>query len=327
MAAKLLEVSGLEVQFNTSSGPVRAVRGVSFDIAEGEVLALVGESGCGKSTTALSILRLVPPPGEITGGRIVFDGVNLLDLDECSMTQYRGKQISMIFQNPLVALNPVYKSGFQVQEAVMLDKVPPDRAWRAVLNVLKQVRLPDPEDRARSYPHELSGGMRQRVMIGMMISRFPRLLIADEPTTALDVTIQAQILDLLDDLRHEKRMSLLIITHDLGIVADIADRVGVMYAGALVETGDVTELFEKPLHPYTQLLLKALPQGTKNEFRLETIPGSVPNLSNLPPGCPFHPRCRRRLDICSEVEPETLEIHPGRTVRCHLVGGESFWKR
>lgn len=327
MAAKLLEVSGLEVQFNTGSGPVRAVRGVSFDIAEGEVLALVGESGCGKSTTALSILRLVPRPGEITGGRIVFDGVNLLDLDECSMTQYRGKQISMVFQNPLVALNPVYRSGFQVQEAVMLDKVPPDRAWRVALNVLKQVRLPDPEDRARSYPHELSGGMRQRVMIGMMISRFPRLLIADEPTTALDVTIQAQILDLLDDLRHEKRMSLLIITHDLGIVADIADRVGVMYAGALVETGDVTEVFDEPLHPYTHLLLKALPQGTKNEFRLETIPGSVPNLSNLPPGCPFHPRCRWRLDICSEVEPETFEIHPGRTVRCHLAGGESFWKR
>lgn len=325
MTARLLEVSGLEVQFHTSSGLVRAVRGVSFEIAEREVFALVGESGCGKSTTALSILRLVPRPGKITGGRISFGGVNLLDLDEGSMTRYRGKQISMIFQNPLVALNPVYRSGFQIQEAVMLDRVTPDKAWQVALSVLRQVKLPDPEERARSFPHELSGGMRQRVMIGMMISRFPRLLIADEPTTALDVTIQAQILDLLNELRYEKNMSLLIITHDLGIVADIADKIGVMYAGSLVEMGDVIEVFENPLHPYTQLLLKALPRGTKRDFRLETIPGSVPNLSSLPPGCPFHPRCPWRLGICSDVEPEPVEIHPGRSVRCHLLGGEPSW--
>jgi len=320
MHGNLLEVSGLRVEFHTRTGNVQAVRDVSFELSNGEVFALVGESGCGKSTTALSIIRLVPVPGRITGGSILFEGKNLLSLAESTMMQYRGKEIGMIFQNPLVALNPVYRTGFQVQEAVMLDNVTRAEAWCAAIRVLKNVKLPDTEERAKSFPHELSGGMRQRAMIGMMISRFPKLLIADEPTTALDVTIQAQILELLMELRRQNNMSVLIITHDLGIVADIADRVGVMYAGSLVEQGDVFEIFENPFHPYTRLLLKALPRGTKEEGRLETISGSVPNLSNLPGGCPFHPRCPYRLDVCAVKEPEVVEVGPGHRVRCHLMG-------
>jgi oligopeptide/dipeptide ABC transporter ATP-binding protein len=280
----------------------------------------VGESGCGKSTAALALMRLVPHPGRAAAGHILFDGVDLMRLSEREMTLVRGARIGMIFQNPLVALNPVYKSGSQIEEAILLDGITRLEAWRRAFLVMGSVKIPDTEERMKSYPHELSGGMRQRVMIGMMISRAPQLLIADEPTTALDVTIQAQILDLLMDLRSRNNMSLLIITHDFGIVADIADRVGVMYAGSLVEQADVFSIFESPRHPYTRLLMRALPVGTKAEARLETIKGSVPSLVELPPGCPFHPRCPSKRDLCSSREPAEHEVSPGHTVRCH------FWE-
>lgn len=320
MPETLLSVRNLDVRFQTSRGSVRAVSDVSFDVRRGEVFALVGESGCGKSTSALALMRLVPPPGRITGGQVLWRETDLMKLSVAEMTRVRGKEISMIFQNPLVALNPVYRSGNHVEEAVLLDNVPRDKAWKVAVDVLKDVKISDTVERARSYPHELSGGMRQRVMIGMMISRAPKLIIADEPTTALDVTIQAQILDLLMQLRQTNKMSILIITHDFGIVADIADRLAVMYAGSIVEQGDVFEIFEEPRHPYTRLLMRALPRVSKREGRLETIAGSVPNLVNLPPGCPFHPRCPERKDICASIVPVSREVAPGHHVTCHFVG-------
>jgi oligopeptide/dipeptide ABC transporter ATP-binding protein len=313
----LLRVNDLEIGFHTSRGLVRAVDGISFEVREGEVFALVGESGCGKSTTALAVMRLVPPPGRIEGGRVVFDGADLLKLNANEMSSVRGKRISMIFQNPLVALNPVYKSAAQIQEALVLDNVPRDRAWQLAVDVMNGVKIPDAAERSLSYPHELSGGMRQRVMIGMMISRSPRLLIADEPTTALDVTIQAQILDLLMDLRRRTRMSVMIITHDFGIVAETADRIAVMYAGRIVEQGGVFEVFEQPGHPYTRLLMRALPRLTKENGRLETIAGHVPNLVDLPPGCAFAPRCPWSRDVCASQRPPTREIGDGHIVSCH----------
>ncbi len=314
----LLSVKSLFVDYITSHGRVRAVRDVSFEVNRGEVFALVGESGCGKSTTALALMRLVPQPGHVTAGHIMFQGQNLTELSERQITLVRGKQISMIFQNPLVALNPVYRSGWQVEEAVLLDNVSRQEAWRHAFEIMGSVKIPDREERMQSYPHELSGGMRQRVMIGMMISRSPELLIADEPTTSLDVTIQAQILDLLMDLKTRNNMSLLIITHDFGIVADIADRVGVMYAGSLVEQADVFSIFESPRHPYTRLLMRALPTGTKAEGRLETIKGSVPSLTEVPSGCSFNPRCPLAQDICLRERPPEREVAPGHSVRCHF---------
>ncbi|MDP2857716.1 MAG: ABC transporter ATP-binding protein [Bacillota bacterium] len=321
LAEPLLSVKSLQVDYVTSHGTVRAVRDVSFDVNRGEVFALVGESGCGKSTSALALMRLVPPRGRTSAGHILFDGLNLQDLSERQMTLVRGKQIGMIFQNPLVALNPVYRSGYQIAEAVLLDNVSRQEAWRQALDIMGSVKIPDREERMQSYPHELSGGMRQRVMIGMMISRAPQLLIADEPTTSLDVTIQAQILDLLMDLKAKNNMSLLIITHDFGIVADIADRVGVMYAGSLVEQGDVFSIFENPRHPYTRLLMRALPTGTKAEGRLETIKGSVPSLVEVPAGCPFHPRCPSVREICSSQPPPEHEVRAGHPSPEH--GGPS----
>lgn len=319
---KLLEVSNLRVQFETGRGTVRAVGGISFQLDRGEVFALVGESGCGKSTTALAMMRLVPPPGRIGGGSIRLLGDDLLTLDEDKMARVRGKRLAMIFQNPLVSLNPVYRAGAQLQEAIVLDQIPRLQAWRRAVDILGRVHIADPAHRALSYPHELSGGMRQRVMTGMMISRQPDLLIADEPTTALDVTIQAQVLDLLLDLRERTGMAVLIITHDLGIVAEIADRVGVMYAGSLVEQGPVCDIYERPLHPYTRLLMRALPRVGKGQGRLETIPGQVPSLIQLPPGCPFHPRCPDRLEICSTEVPGITALAGGREVACHLWGGD-----
>ncbi|MDP2871110.1 MAG: ABC transporter ATP-binding protein [Bacillota bacterium] len=313
----LMQVSDLGVTFQTSRGSVRAVSGVSFEVRESEVFALVGESGCGKSTTALAVMRLVPPPGRIDSGQVVFDGVPLLDLDEDAMARVRGKQISMIFQNPLVALNPVYRSAAQIEEALLLDQIPRDRAWKLAVGVMGDVKIPDAPERALSYPHELSGGMRQRVMTGMMISRSPRLLIADEPTTALDVTIQAQVLELLMDIRRRTKMSIMIITHDFGIVAETADRIAVMYAGGIVEQGGVLEVFEQSGHPYTRLLMRALPRLTKEEGRLETIAGHVPNLVELPSGCTFHPRCPLKRDACLIERPTVREVSPGHFVTCH----------
>ena len=322
MNMELLQVSDLAVQFETSRGTVRAVGGISFQVDRGEVFALVGESGCGKSTTALALMRLVPPPGRICGGSVRLQGADLLTLDEEAMARVRGKRMSMIFQNPLVSLNPVYRAGAQVQEAIVLDQVPRLEAWRRAVDILGRVHIGDPAHRAFSYPHELSGGMRQRVMTGMMISRQPDLLIADEPTTALDVTIQAQVLDLLLELRERTGMAVLIITHDLGIVAEIADRVGVMYAGKVVEQGPVCDIYERPLHPYTRLLMRALPRLARGQGRLETIPGQVPSLIQLPPGCAFHPRCPDKLEICSQSVPGTTALDGGRRVACHLIGSD-----
>jgi len=318
--AGLLTVEGLSVSFITGRGRVHAVRDVSFEVREGEVFALVGESGCGKSTTALAIMRLVPPPGAIEQGQVLLGDRDLLTLTNDEMAAVRGRDVAMIFQNPLVALNPVYRAGVQIQEAVLQDNVPRHEAWRRAVEVMGQVRISDAALRADSYPHELSGGMRQRVMTGMMISRSPRLLIADEPTTALDVTIQAQILDLLMDLRRRTGMGILIITHDLGVVAEIADRVAVMYAGRIVEQAGVTELYDAPLHPYTQLLMRALPRMGKGEGRLETISGSVPSLMAEPLGCAFAPRCPLRQDRCEQGEPEYTRLGGGRLVACHLAG-------
>jgi len=321
MDGKLLSVRDLKIDFNTSAGVVSAVDGVSFDIGAGEIFALVGESGCGKSTTAFGLMRLVPAPGEVTGGSIEFAGRDLLQISEDAMSDVRGKEIGMIFQNPLDSLNPVYSVGFQIAESVLLDNVPKDEAWKKVAAILSDVKIADANHRAGSFPHELSGGMRQRVMIGMMLARHPQLLIADEPTTALDVTIQAQILELVRELKNKLNMAVLVITHDFGIVAEIADRVGVMYAGKVVETGDVYRVFEQPCHPYTRLLMRALPRITKREGRLETIPGTVPNLAAPPPGCRFHPRCPHAMPVCSEAEPSLRDAGNGHLYACHREVG------
>lgn len=318
MDSPLLSVKNLSISFNTSSGTVRAVDDISFDVKKGEIFALVGESGCGKSTTAFGLMRLIPRPGEVSGGQIIFQGRDLLKLKEEEMPAIRGKEIGMIFQNPLDSLNPVYPVGNQISEALVLDKVSTQEAWKKVIQIFKDVKIPDPRERAKSYPHELSGGMRQRVMIAMMLSRNPKLLIADEPTTALDVTIQAQILELIKELRDSFGTSILIITHDFGIVSEIADRVAVMYAGKIVEIGDVIQIYENPRHPYTKLLMRALPRITKKEGRLETIPGSVPNLVTPPKGCRFHPRCPEAMEICSQKTPELKEAEGSHCYFCHL---------
>lgn len=318
MENPLLSVRDLSVSFDTKEGKFNAVDGISFDVNKGEIFALVGESGCGKSTTAFGLMKLIPKPGEITRGEVVFDGKNLTELPESEMPQIRGKEIGMIFQNPLDSLNPVYSVGKQISEGLILDNIGRKEAWERVVDIFKDVQIPDPRERVKSYPHELSGGMRQRVMIAMMLSRRPKLLIADEPTTALDVTIQAQILELIKELRDRYNTSVLIITHDFGVVAEIADRVGVMYAGKIVEVGDVYQIFENPLHPYTKLLMRALPRITKREGRLETISGTVPNLAAPPKGCRFHPRCPKALDICALEAPPFKEAQGHHSYCCHM---------
>jgi len=320
----LLEVRGLSTHFFTDRGVACAVDDVSFEIRRGEVLALVGESGCGKSVTALSIMRLVQnPPGRIVNGEILFDGRNLLELPDRDMRRVRGKDIAMIFQEPMTSLNPVFRVGAQVAEAVMLhNDVTKEEARQRTIEMFARVGIPAPDQRVDDYPHQLSGGMRQRVMIAMALSCDPRLLIADEPTTALDVTIQAQILDLLRDLRREREMALLLITHDLGIVAGIADRVAVMYAGRIVETADVRSLYRQPMHPYTVGLFNALPKLTAEKSRLRTIPGTVPSPIDFPAGCRFHPRCSRATDRCSVDEPRLDEIEPTHWAACWHPGPE-----
>ena len=292
----LLEVKGLKTYFYTEDGVVRAVDGVSFEVYPGEVLGLVGESGCGKSVTSLSIMRLISKPGRIDEGEILLDGENLLDLPEEEMIKVRGNRISMIFQQPQTALNPVFKVGDQLAEVLDVHQdLGKEAGWKRAVALLKMVGVPDPERRAEAYPHELSGGMAQRVMIAMALACVPELLIADEPTTALDVTIQAQILDLMRDLRREMGTSVILITHDLGVVAEMAERVAVMYAGEIVEQTDVNSLFDEPLHPYTQGLIGSIPVLGEIKEKLDVIPGSVPNLVNLPPGCRFAPRCQARF--------------------------------
>lgn len=319
MEKDLMKVNNLGIKFKTKSGYVSAVDNISFNIKEKEIFALVGESGCGKSTTAHALMNLINSKDSIKEGEIIFKGKDILKLKESEITKIRGKEIAMIFQNPLDSLNPIYTAGSQVYEAIVLDKIEKKEAWNKVLNIFKEVRLSDPQQRIKSYPYELSGGMRQRVMIGMMLSRRPELLIADEPTTALDVTIQSQILEIIKELKSKFNTSVLVITHDFGIVAEIADRVGVMYAGKIVEIGDVYQIFEKPLHPYTQLLMKSLPRITKKEGRLQTIEGSVPNLIDNIKGCRFNNRCPYCTDICKEKAPEIIEIKKEHYTACHLV--------
>jgi oligopeptide/dipeptide ABC transporter ATP-binding protein len=319
----LLEVKGLKTYFYTEDGIVRAVDGVNFEVYPGEVLGIVGESGCGKSVTSLSIMRLISKPGRVDAGEILLDGENLLNLSEDEMTKVRGNRISMIFQQPQTALNPVFKVGDQLAEVLSVHQdLGKDAGKKRAVELLKMVGVPDPERRVEAYPHELSGGMAQRVMIAMALACIPELLIADEPTTALDVTIQAQILDLMRDMRKEMGTSVILITHDLGVVAEMAERVAVMYAGEVVEQTDVNSLFDEPLHPYTQGLIGSIPILGEIKEKLDVIPGSVPNLVNLPPGCRFAPRCQARfkhaLTICTEVKPDLEEIKTGHFVRCWL---------
>jgi peptide/nickel transport system ATP-binding protein/oligopeptide transport system ATP-binding protein len=320
----LLEVKNLQTHFQTRAGLVRAVDGVSFDLARGELLGLVGESGCGKSVTALSLLRLVAPPGRIVGGEVLFDGVDLLKLSESKMRAIRGDDIAMIFQDPMTSLNPVYTVGEQIAEALRLHrKLSRKQAKAAAIEAMREVAIPDPSRRADDYPHQLSGGMRQRVMIAMALACDPKLLIADEPTTALDVTIQAQILELLDELRRTRELAVLLITHDLGVVAEVADRVAVMYTGRIVEESPVAELFARPKHPYTEGLLRSVPKLTAAEAqkleRLQTIEGTVPKLTALPAGCHFAPRCPHRMPRCTEGERIPLyELAGDVRVRCVL---------
>ena len=319
----LLEVRHLKTYFYTQDGVVKAVDGVDFNVRRGEVLGLVGESGCGKSVTSLSVLRLIGQPGRIVEGEIIFDGQDLLRLSEGEMVHVRGNRISMIFQQPQSALNPVYRVGGQIAEVLDIHKnLKREAGARRAVELLQMVGIPDADQRAQAFPHELSGGMAQRVMIAMALACAPELLIADEPTTALDVTIQAQILDLMRDLRAKTDTAIILITHDLGVIAEMAERVAVMYAGRVVEEAEVETLFAHPLHPYTQGLIGSIPVLGSVKERLEVIPGVVPNLVDLPPGCRFAPRCKARLEhkleVCNQLEPDLLPVVPLQTVRCWL---------
>ena len=320
----LLEVSALYTSFNTEEGLVRAVDGVDFNVQKGEILGLVGESGCGKSVTALSIMRLIRPPGQITSGDIKFHGQSLLAYSEEDMRRLRGQSISMIFQQPQSSLNPVITVGSQLAETFEIHSdIAKEERWEKAVALLQQVGIPDATSKAHAYPHEMSGGQAQRVMIAMALALQPELLIADEPTTALDVTIQAQILELIVGLRDKLGTAVILITHDLGVVAETADRVAVMYAGKIVEEANVADLFNKPQHPYTLGLIDSIPILGERRERLDVIPGVVPNLINLPPGCRFAPRCRVReqqnLDICTQQEPELKTSRSGHKVRCFAV--------
>ena len=319
----LLEVRNLKTYFYTEDGVVHAVDGVDFYVNSGEVLGIVGESGCGKSVTSLSIMRLISAPGKIEAGEIFFEGKDLVKATEEEMMKIRGNRVSMIFQQPQSALNPVFRAGDQISEVLNIHQdFGKEAGQKRAVELLKLVGIPEPESRAQSFPHELSGGMAQRVMIAMALACVPDLLIADEPTTALDVTIQAQILDLMRDMRTQLGSAMILITHDLGVIAEMADRVAVMYAGEIVEQSPVASLFDEPLHPYTKGLIGSIPILGEVRERLDVIPGSVPNLVNLPTGCRFAPRCMARvehnLSICADKRPELVEVYEGHKVRCWL---------
>jgi oligopeptide/dipeptide ABC transporter ATP-binding protein len=317
MTTPLLSIQDLRVEFDTDSGAVPAVRGISLDINAGETVAVVGESGCGKSVTALSIMRLMS--GRVAAGQIDFRGQNLAELKDEDMRRIRGGQIGMIFQEPMTSLNPVFRIGPQLEETLVLhQKLSPSAARAEAVQLLKRVGIPSAEQRARQYPHELSGGMKQRVMIAMAIACKPALLIADEPTTALDVTIQAQIMALLKSLQQELGMAVLLITHDLGVVAHFAERVNVMYAGKIVEHGSVRDIFKRPSHPYTQALLGALPDPLSPAKRLEAIPGRVPSPSLLPKGCAFCARCKHAFEPCPDQQPPLFAINAPHVAACWL---------
>jgi oligopeptide/dipeptide ABC transporter ATP-binding protein len=321
---QLLKIEELKTHFFTHDGIVKAVDGVSFQLNRGETLGIVGESGCGKSVTALSIMRLIAdPPGKIVGGRILFDGQNLLELGGRHMRDIRGRQISMIFQEPMTSLDPVFTIGHEIIETLQIHQnLDKKEARQRTIEVLATVGIPDADKRVDSYPHELSGGMRQRAMIAMALACNPALLIADEPTTALDVTIQAQILQLINDLKTEYNTSVLLITHDLGVIAEMSDHVAVMYAGHIVEYADVHTLFENPLHPYTKGLYKSIPRLDVEARRLDTISGMVPNLIDLPPGCPYQNRCEYCFDICLKEMPVLVPVADQHFVKCHLYRGK-----
>ncbi|MCA9876495.1 MAG: ABC transporter ATP-binding protein [Thermomicrobiales bacterium] len=322
MTEPLLRIEDLRVWFGTRAGDVRAVDGVDLSIRPGEIVGLVGESGSGKSVTARSIMRLVPmPPGRVASGRILFHGEDLLQLSEREMEELRGDRISMIFQDPMTFLNPLFTAGDQVSEAIRRHQHLGQAAAREeTVRLFRQVGIPSPEARYGAYPHQLSGGLRQRVMIAMALSSKPELLIADEPTTALDVTIQAQILALLRDLQQESGMSILLITHDLGVVAEMCDRVAVMYAGRVVEDTDVNTLFERPQHPYTLGLMAAAPRPDLPELAPVPIPGSPPDMLRPPDGCAFHPRCRFAEERCRIESPPLRHTAPGHLAACHFAG-------
>jgi len=320
MNEPILEISDLKVYYYIAEGVVKAVDGVGLKIGKEEALGLVGESGCGKSTVALSLLRLIREPGKITEGKIYFDGEDLLRKSEGEMREIRGGKISMIFQNPWSAMNPLFTVGSQISEAIRLhQKVKlKSEIGKKVEEIMFKVGIPSPEERRKDYPHEYSGGMLQRAMIAMALSCNPKLLIADEPTTSLDVTIQAQILDLMEKLRKDFGASILLIGHDLGVISELCDKIAVMYAGKLVEYADMTTIFEKPEHPYTQALFESIPRIDTKTERLRTIRGTVPRLINPPPGCRFHPRCEHVMKICSQQDPQLTEIGQGHEVACFL---------
>ena len=322
-AGPLLRVIDLETTFSTEKGPLRAVDGVSFDLDSGQTLGIVGESGCGKTVTSKSIMRLIPqPPGRISGGKILFRGEDLVTASSRRMQEIRGGQIAMIFQEPMTALNPVFTVGWQIAEALALHQKKLSRKERRerVLEMLDKVGIPDPHRRIKEYPHQLSGGMRQRAMIAMALACNPDILIADEPTTALDVTIQAQVLRLILQLKDDMGTAIILITHDLGVVAEVCDRVLVMYAAQVVEDAPIDDIFHRPAHPYTRALLRSIPKRGKKVKGavLETIPGMVPDLRRLPGGCRFRGRCEQEQAQCAEAEPELQELDGGRRVRCFM---------
>lgn len=320
MSQPILEVNNLETHFITDDGTIPAVDNFSIKIHSGEVLGVVGESGCGKSVTSLSIMGLIPkPPGKIAGGEILFESQDLLSLSEKQMRAKRGNEIAMIFQEPMTSLNPVYTIGDQIGETFRIHKkVSKKESIKLSVEMLKKVGIPRPEQIVHEYPHQLSGGMRQRVMIAMAMACEPKLLIADEPTTALDVTIQAQILDLMKQLNDEKGTAIMLITHDLGVVAELCDRVVVMYGGKVVEEGDVRTIIKNPQHPYTKGLIRSLPKLHEKSERLYSIPGNVPKPGSITHGCRFAPRCDEQMDICKEQSPELIEIEQGHHCRCLL---------
>ncbi|MFO8083241.1 MAG: ABC transporter ATP-binding protein [Desulfobacterales bacterium] len=322
----LLSVKNLKVYFSSEEKKARAVDGVSYELSKGEIVCLVGESGCGKTVSALAILGLVPmPPGEIVDGTILFKNTNLLELSENELQKIRGKEISMIFQEPMTSLNPVFTIGDQIEEVVLNhEKSGKKEARQRTVRLLKDVGIPSPEDRVNDYPHHLSGGQRQRVMIAMALACGPDILIADEPTTALDVTVQAQILELFRNLQQKRDMAVLLITHNLGVVAEIADRIYVMYAGVIVESGTVEQIFHEPYHPYTMGLLAALPGRSRKGKMLYTIPGSVPDAAYKPPGCPFNPRCPYVEDECKKQFPQMCDFETGHRARCPVI--MRLWK-
>ena len=318
----LLKVEGLRTYFNTSKGVVKAVDGVDFKVDEDEVFCLVGETGCGKSVTSLSIMRLITYPGKIVEGRVLYKGNDLLKLNEREMRKIRGREIAMVFQNPTNSLNPVYNIGYQIAEAPMTHfGTSGEESWKRAIELIRRVKMPDPEIRAKDFPHILSGGMRQRSMIAMMISCEPKLLIADEPTTAVDVTIQAQLVNLMREIKEKQRMSILLITHNFGLVAEMGDRVAVMYSGKIAEVGSVAEIFKNPIHPYTQGLMSCLPIGFERKCILRTIPGTLPDPTNPPTGCRFYMRCQSAQEECSRSEPSLVEVEKKHFVACNLNRG------